>query len=393
MSVQKSSYTAKKTGKTTVRYYANVWNPAEKRSVIGPMRSTEKLARQDETDLQRAVAAGKAKAAPRLRKMRVDDVYAEWHRATAKVYAYSTWKVYERFYRTYIADVFGQRAIAEITPIHCQRYVSLMSERYSPETVNKCFNILIDIFNFSVDVLKCRPDNPAAGIRKCKVPRKQKVTWTDEQTAAFLSAPEVRESHYYPMLCLSAMLGMRPGEVCGLREDCLREDGCIEISRGYDNDRQETDLKTSGSHRTPPLPDALHKIIRRRLIWKKKMRLENPEWGANDFLFVSQNGIPIKPHQYANAFRRLLRQFNAEAGKVSADGRKAEQWGGQLPEITLYGLRTSFATNAMRRLPNAAVISSVMGNSPKTLLQFYAQTDKQLEAEVVQKALQDAVGD
>ena len=48
MSVQKSSYTSKKTGKTTVRYYANVWNPAEKRSVIGPMRSTEKLARQDE---------------------------------------------------------------------------------------------------------------------------------------------------------------------------------------------------------------------------------------------------------------------------------------------------------------------------------------------------------
>ncbi len=47
----------------------------------------------------------------------------------------------------------------------------------------------------------------------------------------------------------------------------------------------------------------------------------------------------------------------------------------------LYGFRTSFATNNMRKTPNAALISSIMGNSPKTLIRFYTQSDTEMEAE------------
>jgi len=55
----------------------------------------------------------------------------------------------------------------------------------------------------------------------------------------------------------------------------------------------------------------------------------------------------------------------------------------KLPYITLYGFRTSFATNNMRRCPNAALISSVMGNSPKTLIQFYTQSDTEMQKELI----------
>lgn len=51
MSIQKNVYTSKKTGKTKIQYYASVWHPTDKRKINGPMRSTEKLARQDETDI------------------------------------------------------------------------------------------------------------------------------------------------------------------------------------------------------------------------------------------------------------------------------------------------------------------------------------------------------
>lgn len=373
MSIQKNSYTSKKTGKTKIQYYASVWFAEEKRSIIGPMRNTEKLARQDETDIQRSIESGRAKAATKKRKLKIDEIYTEWHKATAPpVYSNNTWRIYERYYMSYVQEVFGCRSVSEVTPLHIQKYVNLMAEKYSPETVNKCLNILVDIFAFSADVLKCITDNPAKGIKRCTVPKKKKVTWSDSQIEYFLSLPEVQESHYYPMLCLSAALGPRPGEVCGLSEKCLSTEPCymIDFDRGYDNYECETNLKTNGSHRSPPIPAYLYKIIHRRLLWKKELRLQNPDWGQNDFLFVSQNGNPIKPHQYANGFKRLLQAYNKNTENP-------------LPVITLYGFRTSFATNNMRKHPNAALISSIMGNSPKTLIQFYTQSDTEMQAALI----------
>ena len=37
----------------------------------------------------------------------------------------------------------------------------------------------------------------------------------------------------------------------------------------------------------------------------------------------------------------------------------------------------------MRKRPNAALISSIMGNSPKTLIQFYTQSDVEMQAEII----------
>lgn len=386
MSVQKSTYTSKKTGKTKIEYYASVWNAAEKRSIIGPMRSTRKLAQADETDIRRAMEAGKAKAAPKLRKMKIDDIYIEWHQATRPpVYANNTWEKYEEYYLRYIKDIFGPHSVSEVTSLHIQKYVNLMAEKYSPETVNKCLNILVDIFTFAVDVLKCITTNPTSGVKRCKVPRKQKVFWTDTQIQYFLSLPEVQDSHYYPMFCLSAALGARPGEVCGLKEDCLSAEPCYTIcfDSGYDNYGQVTDLKTDGSHRTPPIPKYLYKLIRRRLLWKKEIRLEYPEWGNNNFLFVSQNGEPIKPRQYSRAFSRLLSAHNKKMEDFMSQHKKLPQGGQLLPCIPLYGFRTSFATNNMRKNPNAALISSIMGNSPKTLIQFYTQSDIEMQADLI----------
>ena len=386
MSIEKDTYTSKKTGKTTTRYYAVVWFPEENRKIRGAARSTRKLAQQDETDIQRSIEAGQAKASPVKRRLKIDEVYEEWHKATAPpVYSNNTWRVYARFYRDYIKDVFGPRSVSEITPLHVQKYVNLMAEKYSPETVNKCLNILIDLFTFSTSVLKCITVNPAADIRRCKVPQKKKVIWSDAQIEYFLSLPEVQESHYYPMLCLSAALGARPGEVCGLTEDCLSTDPCYTISfdRGYDNYEYETDLKTSRSHRTPPIPRYLYKILHHRLLWKKQLRLQYPEWGANDYLFVSQNGEPIKPHQYASGFKRLLRAHNRQLEEYQEQHGELPPGAQELPYIPLYGFRTSFATNNMRRHPNAALISSIMGNSPKTLLQFYTQSDTEMQAELL----------
>lgn len=386
MSIQKNKYTSKKTGKTRTQYYASVWCAEQKRSITGPMRGSEKEARQDETDIQREIAAGRIKATKKKRSMTVDEIFNDWHDATAPpVYSNNTWQVYKRFYADYIQEAFGEVAISNIAPTHIQKYVNLMKEKLAPETLNKCISIMTNIFDYAVQVEKCISSNPVSGIKRCKIPKKKKSFWRDDEISYFLNLDSVKQSHYYPMLCLSAMLGPRPGEVCGLRENSLLAVPCymIDFERGYDNYECETDLKTGDSHRTPPIPKYLYKIIYKRLLWKREMRLEFTDWGENDYLFVSQNGKPIKPHQYYNGFKRLLNAHNRKMEEYQGEHGKLPAGGKILPDIPLYGLRTSFATNNMRRRPNAALISSIMGNSPKTLIQFYTQSDIEMQQEVI----------
>ena len=390
MSIEKRTYTSSKTGKIHTSYRACVWSPAEGRKIHGRFHKTEKAARQDETDIQRAIDSGTVKPS-KTKKITVSEVFKEWSASTKPpVLANSTWHIYSRFYNDYISDVFGARAVCEVQTIHVQKYVNLMAEKYSPETVNKCVSILSDIFSFAVNVLHCIDRNPAQGIRRCKVPTKSKVVWSDEQIVYFLSLPEVMDSHYYPMLCLSAALGPRPGEVCGLKETSLLTDPCymIDFNRGYDNHECATDLKTRGSYRTPPIPQYLYRIIHKRLLWKKELRLEFPDWGANNYLFVSPIGVPIKPKQYARAFKRLLLKHNETMENYLASHGELPPDGQILPYLTLYGFRTSFATNAMRKHPNAALVSSIMGNSVKTLLQFYTQSDTDMQSQLINDYVQ-----
>lgn len=393
MSIQHRDYTSKKTGKTTRKYFASVWYAEEGRSIVGPLRLKEKLAKMDETDILRSIEAGRAKATKEKRSIKIQAIFDLWHEATAPpTYAHNTWKIYERFYKDYIKDIFGDQAVSSVTPLHIQKYINLMKQKHSPETINKCINILTNLFNYAIAPLKCitSADNPMTGIKRCTVPRKQKVTWSDEEISYFLNLPEVMESHYYPMFCLSALLGPRPGEVCGLAENCLstKPTYMISFDRGYNNYEYETNLKNNQSHRQPPIPQYLYSILHKRLLWKKENRLENPEWGNNDYFFVSQNGLPIKPKQYSVGFKRLLTAHNKAMEEYKAAHGKLPKNGQILPYITLYGFRTSFATNNMRRCPNAALISSVMGNSPKTLLQFYAQSDVGMQQELINNYVQ-----
>lgn len=393
MSIQERTYTSKKTGKTKTTYYADVWYAAEGRAIKGKVRAKRAEAVKDEAEILRQIEAGRAPV-PRDRKSNTfGQAYDLWHDSTRPpVLANSTWHVYEQFYNNYIKDIFGDKAIGKITAVHVQKYVNAMKEKYSPETVNKCISVLVDVFGYAIDPLRWITENPASGIKRCKVPRKKKTTWNDDMIQYFLNLPEVLASHYYPMLVLSAMLGPRPGEVCGLRDNGLSTTTMqpgkqfvylINFEFGFDNWEYDTDLKNNGSHRTPPIPKYLYDIIHKRLIWKRKMHLADNTWGNNNYMFVSQNGEPIKPHQYAEGFNRLVDAHNRRIEAHKAEYGKLPTGAMELPEITLYGLRTSFATNNMRRCPNAALVSSVMGNSPKTLMQFYAQGELDMQMELV----------
>ncbi|MCI9592218.1 MAG: hypothetical protein HFG42_17085 [Lachnospiraceae bacterium] len=69
-------------------------------------------------------------------------------------------------------------------------------------------------------------------------------------------------------------------------------------------------------------------------------------------------------------------EYEAIHGKLSENQRR-------LPELDLYGCRHSFATTALADGYDPALISSIMGNSVKTLLTFYAHPNSEQQISLI----------
>ncbi len=357
MSIQKRTWTTKDGTKRT-RYYANVWNPATNKPIYGKQRKKRKEAVLDESQILKELASGKLSVTDHKTFGQCADL---WLESAPNLYRNSTCTTYTAFYNRHIKEVFENVQIDRVKPLDIQKLINAMSKKYSPETVNKCINILSDIFKFAIQPLKAltAADNPMIGIKRLKVPYKKKVTWTDEQISQFLNDPEIKANHYYPMFCISLILGMRPGEVCGFCDDDL-VDKCHELTfhRTIDKNGLTNDAKTSGSVRALYLPDTLYSIVKQAQGRKLRLKSCHPDY-QHDFLFTTVKGCPVNPNRYSMQFRTALKKYNKQADEP-------------LPVIPLYNCRHSFATNNYERGESDKVLSDIMGNSPKTFLQTYA---------------------
>ena len=115
------------------------------------------------------------------------------------------------------------------------------------------------------------------------------------------------------------------------------------------------------------------------MLWKKEQQLKDPSFADNDFLFITKFGNPIRPNLYSKAFKRIVVQHNERLNKMDGipNGHRL------LPVITLYGCRHSFATNALAGNNDPALISSIMGNSVKTLLTRYAHPNQERQLSLI----------
>lgn len=382
MSIQEKSYNTKKSGRIT-KYFASVWDAKQKKSHTGPLRISRKEAVKDEAELIQKLEEG-IKIETKNKKMSLGQAADSWLDATEGYYANSTLKTYKRYYADYIKDIFEDRAVSSITSVHIQNYINVMKKKYGAETVNKCINILSNIFNYSIDTLKIISQNPCCRVKRAKVVLPTKTTWTDEQCMYFLKLPEVRFSHFYGMFVLSLLTGARPGEVCGISETDLTESGELTLHRGLDNDLIVSDMKTSQSHRGLTLPDPIVKAVDRSLQWKKEMQEKYTDFADNDFLFVNEEGNPIKPDAYSKAFRSILRRHNTKMENYSDTHGKLPNGGLILPHISLYDCRHSFATNNLSNDERHEVVAQIMGNSVKTLLSRYAHVDTKMTSKTLE---------
>src|SRR5258708_11634184 len=189
--------------------------------------------------------------------------------------------------------------------------------------------------------------------------------WESEELARFLD--QVRGTRLEAIWRLSAMTGMRGGEVLGLRWcelDLDRSRLAVRqalIAVGY-----EVVHSTPKSYSARVI-DLDQETIDQLRAHKHRHQADRAECGADyedqDLVVARENGEPIHPHTFSQAFERLIEKAGVR-------------------KIRLHDLRHTHATLALKAAVPVKVISERLGHeSPAFTLKEYAHVIPGMQAE------------
>lgn len=350
MSIRKRDYTTK-AGVRSTRFYAVVYDPINKKPVYSRGCPTKKEARELELSLREKFSGRRTILFSELVDRFADSCGPDYSPRTFSEYCYSLRSAF-----TCLSD----REIGAISAADLVAWRNSASERWSPETVNKRISALAAVFSFAVrsGLLE---KNPAEGMKRCRVDLSPRTVWSEAEVRIFLSSDRFRSHFYRVPLLLAVVSGIRPGELCGLAEEDVLPDRIV-LRRGMSNSGDLTDLKTARSHRSVALPEALLSELRRYIS-------EKSAGASREFLFVSKLGTPLRPDVLSREFRDLVRDLRKD--------------GLDLPELRLYDLRHSVATNLYLSGEKSKVISELLGNAAVTMERHYAHVSETMHREAL----------
>lgn len=205
---------------------------------------------------------------------------------------------------------------------------NLFDQGYADSTIEGVKITANFIFTYAV---KCnyRKDNPCVGlvmpVRKKTVeeiennPIEEKFLETYE-LEEFLNATRKHGLYGdFEMFHLLAFSGMRPGELCVLKENDFNfKDNTIRISKTMynpNNNMKEYELetpKTDASARTPDIDESIMALMKDFIKKSAKIRMSvknfDPEYHGENFVFVNDKGYPIIQKTINRRMKRILRK-------------------------------------------------------------------------------------
>jgi integrase len=337
----------------------------------------------------------KAAEAEALRRIR-DGVFVEPSRLTLGAYLTRMWLPsmvsqvrattlggYRHNVRAYIVPRLGHVPLQRLTTARVGAlYGELVDSGghdgrpLSPKTVRYVHTTLRRALRDAVaDGLVAR--NVAAQARAPRARRVELHTWTAVQVGTFLAS--VREDRLYPAWLLLATLGIRRGELLGLRwMDVDLTTGRIAIRHTLvmvDGKPAMAEPKTAKGRRSLTLEPVVLDALRAH---RTRQAAERLAWGADytdsGLVITTEDGRPMHPETLSGLFVRQAKQ----AG---------------LPQIRLHDLRHSVASILLARGVHPKVVSELLGHATIALtLDTYSHVIPSLQqeaADVVAAAVLD----
>lgn len=277
---------------------------------------------------------------------------------------------YRGMIENYLKPQLGEIRLQKLTARDIQQYYTwLMGEKeLSPNTVIKHHNLLTNTLN-AAERQEYITKNPMRAVSPPKKRQREAKFYTPEQLGILLDKAVGTRLELPVFIC--AYLGLRRGELCGLRwsdVDLEHQIITIENTRTQAGKKEiEKGTKTASSTRTLYLPDTLCDMLKAAKENQQACRAEYKNaYDENDYVVVMEDGRPFRPNYLSELF-----------GKFLADN--------DLPKIVLHELRHTFASLSNQAGIPAYNIGKALGHStPATTQKIYTHLLDQTHTQAVE---------
>ena len=284
---------------------------------------------------------------------------------------------YYRDINKYIVPNIGYLHLKEITPLTLKSfYYKLLDNGLAPKTIARVHSIINTALNFAVDEGYLY-DNPCRKAKPPSIPKyKATVLSKDQMLTLIKHLNNKKRDRYDNAIKLSMLLGLRRGEVLGLRiSDIDFTQHTVTISKQvsviYDVSKQQasqrrsaraigkydksyvsrhyglTTLKSESSLRTLFVSSEVESILQEQIEIARRIKTAHQndiEYNDLDLLFCNDLGNVSYPESMTRRFKRILRACD-------------------LPDIRFHDLRHSYATLCIDLNIPLKTISQSLGHS------------------------------
>lgn len=264
---------------------------------------------------------------------------------------------YRKIIENHLIPALGDVPLQQLSPTQIQRYYTMLlrDKGLSARTIRRHHDLLSSSLRQAVRqdmLIRCPTD-------RVEPPR---VVPTE---ARFYGAEDLKRLYQEsegtwlePVVKLAGGLGLRREELCGLRwcsvdfEQRLIHIREARTAAGATIIQKET--KNRSSTRTLYMTDELEALLRRESLRQAENRKRlGKSWPDTGLVLVNSEGQPYSPNNISEAFHRFIQKKG-------------------LPEITLHGLRHTFATVASAQGAPLFEIGRALGHSsPSTTGRIY----------------------
>lgn len=263
------------------------------------------------------------------------------------------------------APLLGLVKMHQLSPEAIQTLYAWLSDEkgLSPRTIASLHAVLRSALNHAA-ATGAIARNPARYAKPPKQARGEMKAMTEEQAKAFLKAAEADKHHALFALLIST--GLRPGEALGLKWTDLEVDR-FRVQRSLTRQGVRgwalTEPKTPRARRTIVLPPTVLDLILSHRARQAEQRLKvGPHWKDHGFVFTTALGEPLEQtNVYRRSFIPTLERAKLGTSEGEGEGRTFK------PGFTMYSLRHTAASLALRAGVNVKVVSAMLGHASVVL--------------------------
>ncbi|NDO45436.1 tyrosine-type recombinase/integrase [Clostridium sp. MD294] len=321
------------------------WKPDDKMTERQIEKELNKIAVQFEEKVKNGIVT---KIDNKIKLYEFCDIYLEMQK---KALSPTTYHVYKSIITNYIVPALGHIKLAEVTPMHLQKFIYALSEKsISATSIKTYYAVVQSLFCFACK-MGFLEYNPSVST-KLNFP-KAAPTHTDildeNGIKKLLECLENEPIMWRVLIHLALCTGCRKGEIAALQwSDVIWKKNQINICKSLYNIKGEKGIKSpknNTSNRIIAVPSYMIEMLKQYRNRQLEIKLSSEkEWNKHNMIFTDKKGDYISPYSISNWFKYFL-QKNA------------------LSHIKFHALRHTSATILLASGTNIKTVSSRLGHS------------------------------